>query len=169
MTTGKDAGCTELRGSAIRLKIELEIKQPYAQVWERVRDLPRFGTIDPLHRRILILGPRLEQGVEIAILHSLLGVSFYRYGRILRWEEGRGYAFSDLSGRGFNTGFPHVFFIEVVSVRGPNEPLTRLTVRIQGRWTAGWMPVWLRQIWLTSICTIHRWLLVRAFRLPCNR
>lgn len=164
MTTANEEKAAELRSSAIRLKIEFEIKQVHAAVWERVRDLPRFGTIDPLHRRIDVLGPRLERGSEIAILHGLLGVSFYRYGRILQWEEGRGYAFSDLSGRGFNTGFPHVFFIEVTPVRGAYEPLTRLTIRIQGRWTARWMPAWLRRLWLFSICTIHRWLLIKAFQ-----
>ncbi len=169
MRQGNATDYAIIRGDVILLRTEIEIEQPHAAVWEQVRDLPRFGTIDPLHRRILILGPRLEQGVEIAILHGLLGVSFYRYGRILQWDEGKGYAFSDLSVRGFNTGFPHVFFIEVVPVRGVDEPLTRLTIRIQGRWTASWMPMWLRRIWLTAICTIHRWLLRRAFRVKNGR
>ena len=69
-----------------------------------------FVTIDPFHSRVIVLGPELRPGVALALEHRAFGLKFLRFGRLLSWREGRGYTFSDLSGRGGARGFfPHVF------------------------------------------------------------
>ena len=98
------------RGRRVDLRIELEVARPPAEVWARVADFPEFVTIDPFHSRVIVLGPELRPGVALALEHRAFGVKFLRFGRLLRWREGRGYTFSDLSGRSGGRGFfPHVF------------------------------------------------------------
>jgi hypothetical protein len=147
----------------VHLKIELVIDRPHADVWAMVRDLPRFSCIDPFHRRLILLQPEIKDGTEFAIEHGAFGFSFLRFGRLLRWQEGRGYALSDLSARGPRHGFPHVFCVEVVPVG--SEPLDRtlLRVEVHGKWTARWLPLWVRKMWLCAVCTVHAHMLRSAF------
>jgi hypothetical protein len=91
--------------------------------------------------------------------HAAFGFTSIRFGRLLRWDEGRGYAFSDLSARGPGRGFPHVFFVTVEPGEGAR---TWLRVRVRGRWTARWLPAVLRQWWLRYVCAEHARLLRAA-------
>jgi hypothetical protein len=144
--------------------MEILIPLPADEVWTLVGNLRHFACIDPFHQRILVLGPELKPGVELAIQHGALGISWVRFGRLLYWREGEGYAFSDLSPRGPGRGFPHVFTVEV-SPAGPGEARrARLTIHVRGRWTAHWLPRWVRQLWLQSVCTAHLRLLRLALK-----
>lgn len=94
--------------------------------------------------------------------HRAFGLAFRRYGRLLRWIEGREYAFSDLSGRGAKQGFPHVFFVSVAPVSSAGERRSRLTVEIKGKWTSRWISGSVAQWWLRYVCREHARLLAAA-------
>jgi hypothetical protein len=157
--TTSRVSCGETRGTFVDLWIELDVPRPCGDVWRTVADLPRFLCIDPFHARVRVLGPRLEAGTALVLEHRAFGFTFLRFGRLLRWDEGRGYAFSDLSARGPGRGFPHAFFVTVEPGEGAR---TRLRVRVRGRWTARWLPPALGQWWLRYVCAEHARLLRAA-------
>jgi hypothetical protein len=147
-----------LRGIALR--IELDVDRPPAAVWACVADFAHFVTIDPFHSRIVVLGPELKPGVELALEHRAFGIRFFRFGRLLKWREGRGYTFSDVSGvRGSRGFFPHVF---VFAVEPGGHGSTRLSVTIRGRWTARHLPRWVGRWWFRFVCHEHARLLRAA-------
>ena len=151
------------RGANVDLRIELEIVRPHDEVWKTVADLPRFACVDPFHSRVIVMGPQLRAGVDLTLEHRAFGLSHLRFGRLLKWRERCGYAFSDLSARGSKRGFPHVFFLTVEPLAA--EPLERSCVRIhvRGKWTAWWTPRWIARLWLWYIATEHVRLLRSAF------
>lgn len=151
--------CGGMRGTAVDLRIDLDVPRPCGEVWRIVADLPGFLCIDPFHARVCVLGPRLEAGASLVLEHRAFGLTFLRFGRLLRWDEGRGYAFSDLSVRGPGRGFPHAFFVTVERGEGAR---TWLRVRVRGRWTARWLPLGLGQLWLRYVCAEHARLLRAA-------
>ena len=75
----------------------------------------------------------------------MFGLGPDRIGRVLKWQEGRGYVVSDLSSRGMRVGFPHVCSIDVAPL---GEHTSRLTIGARGRWTATWWPRPLVRLWL---------------------
>jgi hypothetical protein len=152
--------CEGTRGMAVRLRIELEIPHPAGEVWRIVADLARFVTADPFHCRVVVLGPSLRPGVALALEHAAFGGTLWRFGRLLWWRDGSGYAFSDLSARGPRRGFPHIF---VVTVRPAGDERSVLEVQVRGKWTAGWLPRWLRDGWLRYVCHEHARLLSGLF------
>ncbi len=151
--------CGDMRGTAVDLRIELDVPRPCPEVWRIVADLPSFLCIDPFHARVRVLGPRFEVGASLVLEHRAFGLTFLRFGRLLRWDEGHGYAYSDLSAQGPGRGFPHAFFVTVEPGAGAR---TRLRVRVRGRWTARWLPVGLGQWWLRCVCAEHARLLQAA-------
>src|SRR5688572_22595961 len=84
-----------------------------AVVWDRMRDFVRFTTLDPFHDEVLTAGRACRAGTKIVIRHRFAWFRVDRVGRILRWNDGIGYSFSDLSKRGRRAGFPHVFTYQV--------------------------------------------------------
>jgi hypothetical protein len=149
-------------GERVRLALELVVPRPRAEVWALVANAPRFLCIDPFHARVVVLDPPLRPGASLALEHRAFGVRLWRFGRLLRWDEGRGYAFSDLSARGPRCGFPHVFFVTVTPAPGP-AAATVVRIEVRGRWTARWVPVWLRISWLQFVAGDHARLLRVAF------
>jgi hypothetical protein len=110
------------------------------------------------------LGPELRPGVAIALEHRVFGVKFLRFGRLLRWREGRGYTFSDLSGRSEGRGFfPHVFDFAVEPSASAGEGVTRLIVGIRGLWTSR-LPRWAGLWWFRYVSREHARLLKDALR-----
>jgi hypothetical protein len=158
VSTCVSCGCGH--GRAVDLRIDLEAPSPLAAVWAFVADFRRFACIDPFHERVVVLGPALRPGVQLVLEHCAFGVRFPRFGRLLRWDEGHGYAFSDLSARGPTRGFPHVFFVSVTPAGGTEH--TRLTVRVRGKWTARFVPLWAGRWWLRYVCKEHARLLRAA-------
>ncbi len=151
------------RGRRVALRIELEVARSPAEVWDQMADLTEFVTIDPFHSRVIVLGTELRPGVALALEHRAFGVKFLRFGRLLRWREGRGYTFSDLSGRSGGRGFfPHVFDFAVEPAAPGGPAATRLTVGIRGKWTSRRLPRRAGLWWFRYVCREHARLLKAA-------
>lgn len=129
----------------VNCRLELAVPISHSACWGQMRDVASFATMDPFHARVHLRTPAPQTGCRLVIEHRLGWLRLDRMGRILWYRERRGYAFSDLSGRGPTKGFPHVYVYEVRSV-APGESSLRVTVR--GRWTARWLPRWAVRIWL---------------------
>lgn len=157
--------CFPPRGRSVKLRLELDIQRPAAEVWSKVADLPAFLCIDPFHTRVVFLeappaaGLQPKPGLHLALEHEAFGIRFWRFGRLLHWREGCGYAFSDLSARGNGRGFPHVFF---VSVAAAGAAASRVRVEVRGKWTSRWIPVRWGAWWLRYVVHDHARLLRRA-------
>lgn len=154
--------CNFPPGDRVSLRMELDVPGSLEQVWAVVSDLPRFGCIDPFHSRITVLGPELRPGVDLALEHRAFGRTFLRFGRLLYWHEGLGYAFSDLSARGPKHGFPHVFFVAIQPAAVGGDNRTRLVIEVRGKWTARWVPRLVRGWWLKYVFAEHARLLRAA-------
>ena len=149
------------KGSRIDLAIEIDTPRTTAEVWALLADLPRFVAIDPLHGRVIVLGPALVPGVELAIEHVVFGITRFRFGKLLTWRDGCGYSFSDLSPKGALGLFPHVFDFAIEP--GAREGLaTRLTVRVRGKWTSRWLPCWAGRCWVHYVSREHALMLREA-------
>ena len=120
-------------GSGIDLLIEVDVERPAVEVWASMSDLPRFVTFDPLHSRVIVNGPGLQPGVDLTIEHRVFGLTFFRFGKLLTWRDGCGYSFSDLSPKGAEGFFPHVFDFAVAP---DGHGGARLTVTVRGKWTS---------------------------------
>jgi hypothetical protein len=153
-------GCKS-EGRKLDLAISLDVARSQGEVWTLISDLPRFLTIDPFHERITLMRDEPAVGVDLVLSHNACGRRFLRFGKIIAWQEGSGYTFSDLSQRGPKTGFPHVFMIKLQPLASPNDkmPLTRLSIYVRGRWTSRVVPVWLGRIWVWLVFREHARLL----------
>ena len=150
-------------GRRIDMEIVLDVPCPVEELWALVSDFGRFVAIDPFHCRAIVLGPELRPGVALALDHNAFGVRFLRFGRLLRWREGIGYAFSDLSAQGGARGFfPHVFDFTVCPSSSEGAGASRLSVRVRGKWTTRWVPKRLGHWWFRYVCREHARLL-RSF------
>lgn len=128
----------------------IRLPLPTSIVWGQMRDLKRFVTIDPLHKRVRAAATARRsaipcQGESLVIEHRFLGFGPDRLSRVLRWREGRGYAISDLSRRGVHVGFPHVCVYDVELI---DAHTSRLTIAARGRWTATYLPRPVIKFWL---------------------
>jgi len=131
-----------------RVCVEVVLGLPVsaAEAWRALEDFEHFVTLDAFHRRVHADRPVRQVGTAIRIEHGVGPfLLLMRVGRVLRWDEGVGYSFSDLSARGRGVGFPHVYEYSIRSI-GPNA--TCLTVRVKGRWTARWVPLPVVRAWL---------------------
>ena len=148
-------------GRAIRTDMVFEVPRDHRAVWDRIADLTRFLTVDPFHERVVLMRGRPAAGVDLALYHNAFGRRSLRLGRILRWQEGIGFAFSDLSRRGSGCDFPHVFFVAVQADPGrPNQ--ARVTIKIRGKWTSRVVPIWAGRGWVRLVCWEHARLLCKA-------
>jgi hypothetical protein len=124
---------------------EIELPMPVDRAWQHVRDFASFTTFDPFHARVHVVGGLPRVGSSLRIDHRFGPVRLRRRGRILRWQEGVGYAFSDLSERGARRGFPHVYSYRVVPI---GCHACRLSISVRGRWTAKLLPRWAAKLWV---------------------
>lgn len=155
-----------IRGRSVALSLVLRTRFTRSELWERIADLPRFLTIDPLHDEIVLMRTAPAAGVDLVLWHAVPFFRFPRFGRILSWRPGEGYAFSDLSARGTHCGFPHAFIISIDDGDGggPGESsCARLTICVRGRWTNPVVPLWLGRWWLEYIAREHARLLRQAW------
>jgi len=151
------------RGRRVSFRIELEVNRSIAEVWDLVADFAEFVTIDPFHSRVILLGPELRPGVEMAMEHRAFGLRFLRFGRLLTWREGRGYSFSDLSGKIEGPGFfPHIFDFSIEPASNGRQGSSRLIVSIRGKWTTRGLPRWVGLCWFRLVCQEHARLLKGA-------
>jgi hypothetical protein len=127
----------------------LEFPIPAGAVWGQMRDFYSTARHDPFHAHIQIDGHRPRAGAELLIEHRYLLARIVRHGRILRWQEGTGFAFSDLSRSDSARGFPHVVSYRLEAVDPGN---CRLHIRVTGRWTFPG-PRWIGRLWLMWVFT----------------
>lgn len=112
--------------------------------WGQLRDFAKYASHDHFHAGFEVEGGRPLAGARLRILHRYGPFRVHRVGRIVRWTEGEGYAFSDLSTAGPRRGFPHVLSYRLEAV---DERRCRLHLRVGGRWTAP-VPRWAARAWL---------------------
>lgn len=130
------------------LETTIDAEIPPSALWGQVRAFPQFAVRDAFHIGFDLEGPP-RAGARYSITHRFLGVTIVRRGRVLRWDEGVGYAFSDVAiedGRG--DFFPHVFEYRVLE---RSEMLSTLRVRVRGVWRWRFVPrvvvaVWMRYV-----------------------
>jgi hypothetical protein len=144
-----------LPGDRVSMRVVLAIARPVQELWLDVADFTQFLCVDPFHSRVTVLAKAMAPGVDLAIEHRAFGLSLMRFGRLLMWREGCGYAFSDISARGPSHGFPHVFFVNVASDRGADGHRSVLTIDVRGKWTARYVPRLLRACWLKFVMAEH--------------
>jgi hypothetical protein len=139
-------------GGRVRCRATLSLDLPAGAVWGQLRDFHRYASHDPFHTRIDIDGDGLPRpGASLVLVHRYGPFRTTRVGRIVRWHEGRGYAFSDLAQRDpARSGFPHVFSFDLTAT-GPAR--CTLTLQVRGRWTARLVPRPLAWLWLTWVFT----------------
>jgi hypothetical protein len=155
--------CEPPRGRSVSLLLSLDFARPAEEMWAAIADLPRFLTIDPFHDRVTLQQLPPARGVDVVLWHNAFGLRFRRFGRIIAWNEGRGYTFSDLSGRDKRAGFPHVFVVAIAPATSQmGEPRSTLTIRIRGRWTSPLVPPALGHWWLLWVCREHARLLAKG-------
>jgi len=147
--------CAGGKGRQVEVVISLTVARSPESLWNQIRDLPRFLTIDPFHDQVTLMRDQPATGVDLVLSHNAFGRRFVRFGRILDWQEGVGYTFSDLSARGPRVGFPHVFMVRIE----PQGEHSELTIRVRGRWTLRLVPVWLGRQWIRLVCREHARLL----------
>jgi hypothetical protein len=130
--------------------VSIDLPLPAISVWGQMRDLPGFATLDLFHDQIEIVAGdepcnHAAAGIALRIHHRFGPCRLIRIGRILKWREGCGYSFSDLSARGRSIGFPHIY---TYTIRPRSAGTSRLSLMVTGRWTAHWIPTALRKAWL---------------------
>jgi hypothetical protein len=118
------------------------------QVWGQIRDFRTYARQEFFHAEIEIGGGIPRAGATLQLTHRFLGFRLQRVGRICRWKEGDGFAFSDLSCRGVQSGFPHTFSYRL---RAANPAGCKVEIRVAGKWTASKIPRWLAWLWLRWI------------------
>jgi hypothetical protein len=159
--TSSAVQCSRCTGRNLDILISLDVARPHAELWNILRDLPRFLTIDPFHDTVTLMRERPAVGVDLVLSHNAFGRRFLRFGRVVAWREGSSYTFSDLSPHGPRTGFPHVFMVKLEPIDRPTDfsPRSRLTIRVRGRWTSRLAPMWLGRLWVWLVCREHARLL----------
>ena len=136
------------RNYRVHASASVSVPLAASTVWGQMRDFSWFTTLDPFHYRVRVIAPRYQPGAKLVIEHRFLGVGFQRVGRILKWTEGLGYAFSDLSANGVRHGFPHVYCYRIQAV---DEQASCISVSVRGRWTATLLPRWFIKLWLRFV------------------
>jgi hypothetical protein len=131
-----------------RVVCEASIALPLTarQAWGQLRDFHRYAAHDHFHAGFTIEGDVPRAGAKLTIEHRYGPFRLQRVGRIVRWREGDGYAFSDLSSRAPGANFPHVMSLRVADASGGCV----VTIRVTGRWTAA-SPRWMARLWLAWV------------------
>jgi hypothetical protein len=158
------------RSWRVLLQHRFEVPLSREALWCEISDLERYARLDFFHRAVVLDAGEPAQGVALRLDHGGLGLGVSRVGRILRWDPGRGWAFSDLSRHDPLRGFPHVYEARILPV---DREISVLELRITGRWTARWLPRPLVRLWLgwilSKIVASAGFWLLRAVRAQRRR
>jgi len=133
----------------VRCEATIPLTMSSARVWGQLRDFHRYASHDHFHAGISIEGGVPRRGAALQIDHRYGPFRVRRVGTILRWQEGRQFAFSDLSRRGPRHGFPHVMQLRL-QADAPDR--CTLLIRVTGHWTAP-VPRWIARCWLWWVMT----------------
>jgi len=126
----------------------LRTKLSSAQVWGQLRDFHTFARQEFFHAKVEIEGGTPRPGAKLDLSHRFFLFRVHRVGRICRWEEGEGFAFSDLSKKSLFAGFPHIFSYRLTPVLPSG---CDIEIRVAGRWTTRFLPRWIVWLWLRWI------------------
>lgn len=129
------------------------------EAWAVMQDLSRFISADPYHTRMTDEhGHKLDhippRGTKIRTGHGISVTFFDRVGTMTRVVPNQTIAFTDLSKRGPNVGFPHVYKYELIPL---SEHRCELKLTARGRWSARWMPRGLVHAWLWWVMAQANW------------
>jgi hypothetical protein len=126
-----------------RAKMELPFSAAFA--WGRLRDFRTFAAQDFFHAAVRVDAGGVRAGARLEIDHRFGPLSTTRVGRILKWDEGVGYSFSDLARAGPRCAFPHVYRYRLRPV-GASRCV--IEIIIAGLSTTRWLPRPLVRLWL---------------------
>ncbi len=140
------------RNWSVKCAAEIDLPLSSRAAWGQMRDFCRFVTIDPFHARVEWKAKAAAPPVFL-LWHGWRRLSFARQGRLLKWNEGQGYAFSDLSRRNVHAGFPHIYEYRLTPTTAETSTLR---VNVRGRWSARWIPRPLVRFWLLWVMTLIR-------------
>lgn len=73
-------------------RAELPVSQ--SRAWGQLRDFRRFAAMDYFHTCVRMAGGAPRAGAAVELPHRFGPFALTRVGRILSWDEGRGYSFS---------------------------------------------------------------------------
>ena len=136
------------RDGRVDCRAAVPLSVPARRAWGQLRDFRRYASHDYFHADVRVAGGVPRAGAAVRLTHRFGCFRVERTGRILRWREGDGWAFSDLSRRGPRSGFPHVF---AARVEPAGDRRSTLHLTVAGRWTAEWVPLWARRLWLAWV------------------
>ncbi|XAM01668.1 hypothetical protein OT109_09765 [Phycisphaeraceae bacterium D3-23] len=152
--------CLTSRG-CVKAEVAVKLAAPAEAVWREMSRFQQFIAADPYHTRITdTAGRRFDalppRGTRLRIGHGVGWTWFERVGTMLYVRDGKGFAFSDLSGRGRAVGFPHVYHYTLEPRDGRG---CVLRLRVRGRWSARWLPRGLVMVWLYWVMFQAGWLM----------
>lgn len=144
---------------AVNAQASVQLNASTDEIWAVMQRFNRFIAADPYHTRVTdAQGDRLDTlppcGTAIRLGHGIGLTWFDRVGTLLRIVPGKSIAFTDLSKRGRNIGFPHLYHYTLTP---HNEQTCELTLAVRGRWSARWMPRADVRAWLAWVLIQARW------------
>ena len=122
----------------------IELPLSAVTAWGQLRNFRDSARHDPFHAKIDIDGDVPRVGAALQIEHRYFLWQTTRIGKILRWQEGHGFAFSDLCKADTRRAFPHVLSYQLLE---KSDHSCQLEIRVGGRWTSP-LPHWLARLWL---------------------
>jgi hypothetical protein len=140
--------CRVSRAWRVVCRAEMDLPFCADVAWGRLRDFRTFAAQDFFHASVRVDAGGVRPSARLEIDHRFGPLFTTRVGRILKWEEGVGYSFSDLSRAGPRCAFPHVYRYRLRAA-GPSRCMIELT--IAGLWTTRWLPPPLVRLWLLWI------------------
>ncbi len=156
---------------AVNAQTSVQLDASTEEVWAVMQRFDRFIAADPYHARVTDeQGNRLDtlppRGTAIRIGHGIGVTWFDRVGTLVRVVPGKTIAFTDLSKRGRNLGFPHLYHYTLKPI---SEEVCELILAVRGRWSARWMPRPLVRAWLAWVLIQARWSLLLHTTHEINR
>lgn len=135
------------------------IDAPADETWTVMQRFNRFIAADPYHTRVTdTQGNRLNalppRGTRLRIGHGIGFTWFDRVGTLIRHKPGQCFAFTDLSPRGPNAGFPHVYKYTLTPI---SEQSCEIKLTVRGKWSARWLPRPIVYAWLWWVMAQADW------------
>lgn len=150
MSSSRNLTITLTPRGRVVCRARIDVPASASTAWGQLRDFRRFAAQDFFHAAVRVAPGGVRHGALLEIDHRFGPFAVTRVGRILQWQEGRGYSFSDLSRRHPFAGFPHVYRYRLLPA-GPSRCVLEVTVA--GRWTTPLLPRWAARLWLTWVFT----------------
>jgi hypothetical protein len=128
----------------VRCEATLHLPLSASRVWGQLRDFRTYASHDFFHASIAIDGHIPREGAALVLEHRYLLFRVRRVGRILRFRDNLGFAYSDLHAGDPQRSFPHVFSLTLTPL---DVARCHLHICVTGRWTAP-LPRWMGRMWL---------------------